>query len=156
MSDSLRPHGWGSASLFYPWNFPAKNTGVISYSRGSSWLRVRTHVSGVPYTAGGFLTTVPPGKRVGATKPIAVVLLPSRAWLFCDPMTVIVPGFSVYGILQARILERVAISFSRGYSWPKDQTWVSHWATMEGMDCKFGISRCKLLYMEWINNMVLL
>ena len=67
-------------------------------------------------------------------------------------MTVIVPGFSVHGILQARILEWVAISFSRGSSRPRDQTWVSHWATMEGMDCKFGISRCKLLYIEWINN----
>ena len=32
---------------------------------------------------------------------------------------------SVHGILQARILEWVAISFSRGSSWPRDQTWVS-------------------------------
>ena len=35
------------------------------------------------------------------------------------------PGFTVHGILQARILEWVAISFSRGSSWPRDQTWVS-------------------------------
>ena len=35
------------------------------------------------------------------------------------------PGFSVHGILQARILEWVTISFSRGSSWPKDWTWVS-------------------------------
>ena len=34
-------------------------------------------------------------------------------------------GSSVHGILQARILEWVAISFSRGSSWPRDQTWVS-------------------------------
>ena len=34
-------------------------------------------------------------------------------------------GSSVYGILQARILEWVAISFSRGYSWPRDRTQVS-------------------------------
>ena len=32
---------------------------------------------------------------------------------------------SVYGLLQARILEGVAISFSRGPSQPRDQTWVS-------------------------------
>ena len=32
----------------------------------------------------------------------------------CDPMDCSPPGFSVHGILQARILERVAISFSRG------------------------------------------
>ena len=35
------------------------------------------------------------------------------------------PGSSVHGILQARILEWVAIPFSRGSSWLRDQTWVS-------------------------------
>ena len=35
------------------------------------------------------------------------------------------PGSSVHGILQSGILEWVAISFSRGSSWAKDQTWVS-------------------------------
>ena len=32
----------------------------------------------------------------------------------CDPMDCSLPGFSVHGILQARILEWVAIPFSRG------------------------------------------
>ena len=36
------------------------------------------------------------------------------------------PGSSVYGILQARIVESVAISFSRGSSWPRDRTHVSY------------------------------
>ena len=35
------------------------------------------------------------------------------------------PGSSVHGILQAKILERVAISFSRGTSQPRDRTQVS-------------------------------
>ena len=35
------------------------------------------------------------------------------------------PGSSVHGILQTRILEWVAISFSKGSSQPRDQTWVS-------------------------------
>ena len=35
------------------------------------------------------------------------------------------PGSSVHGIFQARILEWVAISFSRGPSWPRDRTRVS-------------------------------
>ena len=35
------------------------------------------------------------------------------------------PGFSVQGILQARILKWIAIPFSRGSSWPTDQTQVS-------------------------------
>ena len=40
----------------------------------------------------------------------------------CDPMDCNLPGSSVHGILQARILEWVAISFSRGSSWPRDWT----------------------------------
>ena len=43
----------------------------------------------------------------------------------CDPMDCSLPGFSVHGIFQARVLEWVAISFSRGYSWPRDWTQVS-------------------------------
>src|SRR5574340_872311 len=37
----------------------------------------------------------------------------------CDPMDCSPPGSSVHGILKARILERVAISFSRGSSRPR-------------------------------------
>ena len=43
----------------------------------------------------------------------------------CDPMDCSLPGSSVYGILQARILEWIAISFSRGSSQPRDRTQVS-------------------------------
>ena len=57
----------------------------------------------------------------------------------CDPMDCSLPGCSVHGILQARILEWVAISFCRGSSQPRDGTRVSHiagrcftlWATRE-------------------------
>ena len=43
----------------------------------------------------------------------------------CDPMGCNMPGLSVHGIFQARILEWVAISSCRVSSWPKDQTHVS-------------------------------
>ena len=46
----------------------------------------------------------------------------------CDPVDRGPPGSAVHGILQARILEWVAISYSRGSSRPKDQTWVSCFA----------------------------
>ena len=57
----------------------------------------------------------------------------------CDPLDCSPPIISVHGILQARILEWVSISFSRGSSRPKDSTCVSyigrqilyHWATYE-------------------------
>ena len=45
--------------------------------------------------------------------------------ILCDPMDCSLPGSSIYGIFQARILEWVAISFSRGNSWPRDWTQVS-------------------------------
>ena len=43
----------------------------------------------------------------------------------CDPMDCSPPGSSVHWILQARILEWIAISFSRGSSRPRNQTQVS-------------------------------
>ena len=65
----------------------------------------------------------------------------------CDPMDCSPPGSSVHGILQARILEWVAISFSRGSSQPRDQTQVSHiagrrfnlWATREAPSIFFSL-----------------
>ena len=56
-----------------------------------------------------------------------------------DPMDCSLPGSSIRGIFQERVLEWVAISFSRGSSQSRDQTWVSHivgrhftiWATRE-------------------------
>ena len=43
----------------------------------------------------------------------------------CNAMDCISPGSSVHGILQARIMEWVAIPFSRGSSQPRDQTSIS-------------------------------
>ena len=57
----------------------------------------------------------------------------------CDPMDCSLLGATIHGIFQARILEWVAISFSRRSSQPRNWTWVSHivgrrftiWATRE-------------------------
>ena len=57
----------------------------------------------------------------------------------CDPIDCSLPGSSARGILQARVLEWVAVSFSKRSSQPRDQTQVSHiagrpftiWATRE-------------------------
>ena len=62
----------------------------------------------------------------------------------CDPMDCNLLGFSVHGILQARILEWIAISFSKGSSRPRDWTRVSRiggrrfnlWATREAPTTK--------------------
>ena len=49
----------------------------------------------------------------------------SRVWLFCKPMDCSLPGSSVHGVSQARVLERVAIFFSKGSSLTRDQTPIS-------------------------------
>ena len=62
--------------------------------------------------------------------------------IVCDPMDCSLPGSSVHEILQARLLEWVAISFSRGSSQPRDWIQVSHiasrrfnlWATREALE----------------------
>ena len=62
----------------------------------------------------------------------------------CDHVDCSSPGPSVHGILQARILEWLAIPFSRGSSQPRDRTWVSCiagrffiiWATNQEMILK--------------------
>ena len=63
----------------------------------------------------------------------------SRVWLFATIWTVALQAPLSHGILQARILEWVAVSFSIGSSWPRDRTLIScigeqilyHWATWE-------------------------
>ena len=61
----------------------------------------------------------------------------------CNPIDCSLPGSSVHGIFQTSKLEKVAISFSRGSLWPRDQTHIScmsllhcrrilyHWPTRE-------------------------
>ena len=71
----------------------------------------------------------------------------------CDPMDCSLPGSTIHGIFQARILEWVAISFSRKSSHPRKWTWVSHivgrcftiWVTREDLTCyQFGDLRTLL------------
>ena len=67
------------------------------------------------------------------------VLVSQSCPTLCDPLDCSPLGSSVHGILQARIVEWVAIPFLRGSSWPKDWIHISHkadrfftvWATMK-------------------------
>ena len=74
-----------------------------------------------PALAGGFFTSELPGKPCKGLASILSVRL-------CDPMGCSPRGSSICGILQARLLEWVAIPFSRGSSRPRDGTGVSHTA----------------------------
>ena len=74
--------------------------------------------------------------------------------LFGTPMDCRPPGSSVNGISQARILKWVAISFSKGSSWPRDQTRVfcvsciagrffTHWVIGEALTNELSTSSAK-------------
>ena len=56
---------------------------------------------------------------------VCAVLVAQSCQSLCDPMYYSPPGSSVHGILQARILEQVAVPFSRRSSRPRDWTRVS-------------------------------
>ena len=58
-----------------------------------------------------------PGTVIGR---LSVCLLTQSCLTLFDPMDYNLPGSSAHGILQARILEWVAISYSRGSSWPRE------------------------------------
>ena len=71
---------------------------------------------------------------------VCVYLLVTQLYpTLCDPMDCSPPGSSIHGILQARILEWVAIPFFRGSSWPRDWihvSWIANsfftfWTTRE-------------------------
>ena len=82
--------------------------------------------TGVSCTAGGFFTN-------WAIREALIVYVKVKGKsevdqsypTLCDPVDCSLPGSSVRGIFQARVLEWVAIAFSRGSSWPRDRTWVS-------------------------------
>ena len=85
----------------------------------------------------------------------------------CDPMNCSPPGSSVHGIFQARILEWVSISYSRGSSWLRDWTCISciagRFFTDEplGTDCEWsylllgGASCLSLIVLETDLEMVI-
>ena len=87
-----------------------------------------------------FLATAKTQKRPSCLSKLQVKSEVTQSCLtLCDPMDCSLPGLSVPGIFQARVLEWVAVSFSRGSSQPRDWTRVSHiggrcfnlWATRE-------------------------
>ena len=83
------------------------------FSRGSSQPRDQTQVSRI---ASGFFTSRS-SREALQTPVVVVVLLAQSCLILCDPMDCSPLGSSVHGILQARILEWVAIPFSTRHQW---------------------------------------
>ena len=95
VSDSVRPHRRQPTRLPRPWDSPGKNIGV-----GCHFLLQCMKVKSEREVAQSCPTLLDPTD--------------------CSP-----PGSSTRGIFQARVLEWVAISFSRGSSLPRDRTHIS-------------------------------
>ena len=77
-----------------------------------------------------------------------VVLVTQSCPTLCDPTDCSLPGSSIHGISQARILERVTMPSSRGSSWPRDRThisYVSHSGIWVLYHCCLAAAAAKLL-----------
>ena len=140
MSDSLQPHGQEPSRLLCPWNFPGKNTGVGSHflSRGSSW------PSDQPGSPAGLLLAV------AAAAAASLQSCPT----LCDPIDGSPPGSPIPGILQARTLEWVAISFSSAWKWKvkvksliRVQLSATPWTAAYQAPPSMGIFQARVL--EW-------
>ena len=71
-----------------------------------------------------YLVSAEPDKALG--NKTMEVLFAQVCPTLCNHLDGSLLGSSVHGILQARVLEWIAISFSRGSSLPRDRTQVSH------------------------------
>ena len=75
------------------------------------------------------------------------VLVIQLCLTLCDPVDYSLPGSSVHGILQARILEQVVIPFSRGSSWHRDQTQVLNYLkSAKNVSCFMMVRRVVLFF----------
>ena len=130
MSDSVRPHRWQLTRLPHPWDSPGKNTEV-----GRHFLLQCMKVKSE--------------RKVAQSYPT-----------FSNPMDCSPPGSSVRGFLQARILEWVAISVSRGSSKSRDYTQVSciagrfftFWATRKSLSSPVATAKFSSLLTHWVQH----
>ena len=125
--ESFRSHGLEPARLLCPWISPGKNTGEGCHFL-LQWIASDPGIKPIslaaPVLAGRFFTSwatslayISKYMYLGKVAQSCLFVTP---WTDCSP-----PGSSVHGFLQARILEWVAIPFSRGSSQPRDWTQVS-------------------------------
>ena len=93
---------------------------AISSSRGSFWSRDQRELTCIGRWFLYFCVTSDTHRECMKGKKVA-----QSCPTLCNPIDCSPPGSSIHGIFQARVLGWVAISFSRGSSWPRDRTQVS-------------------------------
>ena len=88
------------------------------------WPRLAWDVSSFGTPSAPLLQVLQAGFSTALGKVKSKVKAVQSCLMLCDPMDCSLPGFSVHGILQARILQWVAFPFSRVLSQPRDRTLV--------------------------------
>ena len=106
MSDSVRPHKQQPTSLLRSWDSLGKNTGV-----GCHFLLQCMKVKSESEVTQSCPTLCDPMGEYAAAESLQSFLT------LCNPIDGSPPGCPVPGILQARTLEWVAISFSKAWKW---------------------------------------
>ena len=136
VSDSLRPHG-----LYSPWNSLGQNTGVGSFSLLQGIFPIQGSSPGVPHCRqilyqlshkgsprilewiaySFFSRSSQPRNQTGISATAAAAAAAAKSLqscpTLCDPIDGSPGGSPAPGILQARTLEWVAISFSNAWKW---------------------------------------
>ena len=107
MSDSSRPHGLQPTRFLHPWDFPGKNTGV-----GCHCLPREIHYVYVFTNLVSFKAFFQFSSSVNTAAAAAAAESLQSCPTLRDPIDVSPRGSPAPGILQARKLEWVAISFS--------------------------------------------
>ena len=80
----------------------------------------------IPSSCLAFFSFLPQAIQAILSNSCVCVLVAQSCLTLCDPMDCSLPGFSVHGILQARLLEWAAIPFPGASSQHRDHTWVSY------------------------------
>ena len=101
MSDSVRPHGLQPTRLLRPWDSPGKNTGV-----GCHFLLQCMKVESKSEVIQSYLT-------------------------LSDPMDCSLPGFSIHGIFQARVLSGVPLPSPSSFYFFPNKMFIYHIAVRE-------------------------
>ena len=130
MSDSAQPHRWQPTRLPHPWDSPGKNTGVgcnfllqcrkvkseSEFAQSCPTLR-----DPMDYPTRLLCPWDVPGRNTGVGCHFLLHCMKVKSEsevaqscpTFIDPMDCSLPGSSVHGIFQARVLEWGAIAFSK-------------------------------------------
>ena len=134
--------------MFKKWEKTAVKWNCEKYTKTHiEFLEMKTSLSEVKkYIITHLLRLITPSVDEGVEdlKLSKTTVTPQLCPTLCDPMDCSPPGSSLHGILQAKILEWVALPSSRGSSQPRDWTQISYigffkggfftiWATKEAL-----------------------